>query len=186
MAKPVHIKALKYTMDLNEIVDVPINQATVQYVGFDEDYQHAWVRITPLDPAVFSTVLRDLQVHAHDLVPDMTGRPLERVADGRSFCVRLARCGETPLHFGIYDSRDQSSVVWKEEMLDREAIQAILENSPVFDVDVSVAGAFRFEESTCVSVVCRRLYKPATPIEATTMQDHDIDDIVQIDALDAL
>ena len=36
MAKPVHIKALKYTMDLNEIVDVPINQATVQYVGFDE------------------------------------------------------------------------------------------------------------------------------------------------------
>jgi len=153
------IKCFKHKVDLKKIVDVPMDNVAVKLAGVDE-YGNTWVIITCNDPGQLKSFRESVEHEITNIVNvKYFNDPLAKVMDESSLRVRIAKAGDSKAHFGVHSSRNSETAdVWKKTKHDDELRQLLSSEEPVC-VDLCMAGAFTFEEGTCVSIVCRRLFR---------------------------
>ena len=152
----------RYIKPIDQVKDVRVTNATVEFVRRDEEFQHIWVRVTPKDRDVYDEVFDKLMAESNALLPDDEREFTKHIgrSDDGSFYVRIARCGQNM--FGVF-RKQSGEVVWQPQALaeedDIKKLKETFRQSRVFDVDLCAAGAFTFEDGHYVTLVCRRLYQ---------------------------
>ena len=153
------IRCFKHKVDLRNIVDVPLDNVVIKITGVDE-YGNTWISITCESPAVLEGIKETFEAELDRIAQiKCFNNPIGRILNGNVLHVRIAKAGDSKLHFGVYSARGlEAADVWKKPKADDELRELLSSGNPV-GVDLSMAGAFTFEEGTCVSIVCRRVYR---------------------------
>ena len=177
------IKCFKHKVDLRKIVDVALDNVSLCVAGVDE-YGNTWVTITCNNPDQLKSFKESVQ---HEITSAVDVKyfndPLAKVIDNDTLRVRIAKAGESKLHFGVYSSRQSETAdVWKRTKHDDD-LRGLLSSDEPVGVDLCMAGAFTFEEGTCVSIVCRRVYREP---KATTPPEEIKEDYLVVKSEDAL
>ena len=187
------IMCFKHAVRLPDVVDIPLNDVKVEIIGTDEAYGHVWLRVECGCPDKVRVVKEGLQAELGKIMRNMkpVDNPIDRLFDGTAMHLRMAKSGERKGHFGIYGPRqptaDERRELWKNTKVD-DTLRSLIDGLEKCDIDVSVAGAFSFEEGTCAAVVCRRMYTHETKVaeEIDKEVKEDFQKVDHEDATDAL
>ena len=192
------IQCFKHALRLPDVVDIPVNGVKVEITGTDEAYGHVWLRIECECPEKVRVLKEGLTAELGKIMKNMkpVDNPIDRLFDGTAMNLRMAKSGDRKGHFGIYGPRqpgvedrnmEKHKQIWKSTKVD-DTLRNLIGGFERCDIDVSVAGAFSFEEGTCAAVVCRRMYTHETKVAEDIDREvkEDFQKVDHEDATDAL